>query len=109
MATTTVDKIERQLAENPIMLYMKGSPNQPDDSRSARAVQAVLACGVKFSHVDILQNPDIRGELPKYSKLQAFPQLWVDRKLVGGIDTISEMYETGELQTLLEEAAAKRG
>ena len=66
-----------------------------------------MACGEKFAYVDILQNPDIRAELPKYADWPTFPQLWVEGELVGGCDIILEMYQQGELQTLLKEAAEK--
>lgn len=71
------------------------------------AVQAISACGERFAYVDILQNPDIRAELPKYAHWPTFPQLWVDGELVGGCDIILEMYQRGELQKLLKETADK--
>ncbi len=104
---TTIDKIERQIKENPILLYMKGSPKLPNCGFSAQAVQALSACGERFAYVDILQNPDIRAELPKYANWPTFPQLWVEGELVGGCDIIIEMYQRGELQTLIKEAADK--
>ena len=71
--STTIEKIQRQIAENPILLYMKGSPKLPSCGFSAQAVQALAACGERFAYVDILQNPDIRAELPEYfADLQAF-------------------------------------
>ena len=81
---TTIEKIERQVKENPILLYMKGSPKLPSCGFSAQAVQALSSCGERFAYVDILQNPDIRAELPKYANWPTFPQLWVDGELVGG-------------------------
>jgi len=105
--STTLEKIQRQIAENPILLYMKGSPKLPSCGFSAQAVQALSACGERFAYVDILQNPDIRAELPKYANWPTFPQLWVEGELVGGCDIVIEMYQRGELQTLIKEAAAK--
>ncbi|EMI8339929.1 TPA: Grx4 family monothiol glutaredoxin [Proteus mirabilis] len=104
---TTIEKIERQIKENPILLYMKGSPKLPSCGFSAQVVQAISACGERFAYVDILQNPDIRAELPKYAHWPTFPQLWVDGELVGGCDIILEMYQRGELQKLLKETADK--
>ena len=101
----TIDLIKQQIAENPILLYMKGSPDFPQCGFSARAVNALKACGAKFAHVDILQNPDIRAQLPGYANWPTFPQLYVNGELVGGSDIIVEMYETGELQTLLKTVA----
>jgi monothiol glutaredoxin len=104
---TTIEKIERQVKENPILLYMKGSPKLPSCGFSAQAVQALSSCGERFAYVDILQNPDIRAELPKYANWPTFPQLWVDGELVGGCDIIVEMFQRGELQALIKETADK--
>ena len=103
----TIEKIKSQIAENSILLYMKGSPKLPNCGFSAQTSQAMMACGEKFAYVDILQNPDIRAELPKYADWPTFPQLWVAGELIGGCDIILEMHQQGELQPLLTEAAAK--
>lgn len=104
---STLEKIQTQISENPILLYMKGSPKLPSCGFSAQAVQALSACGQRFAYVDILQNPDIRAELPKYANWPTFPQLWVEGELVGGCDIIMEMYQRGELQQLIKETAEK--
>ena len=104
-----IDTIKEQIANNTILLYMKGSPNAPQCGFSARAAQAVMGCGEKFAYVDILQNPEIRANLPKYANWPTFPQLWVADELVGGSDILSEMYEKGELQTLIKDAVSKAG
>ncbi len=101
----TLETIKQQISENDILLYMKGSPNQPMCGFSARTVQAVMECGQRFAYVDILQNPDIRAELPKYANWPTFPQLWVKGELVGGCDIVTEMHENGELKPMIEEAA----
>lgn len=103
----TIDKIKQQISENPILIFMKGSPKLPSCGFSSQASQALMACGEKFAFVDILQNPDIRAELPKYANWPTFPQLWVDGELIGGCDIIMEMYQQGELQPLIKETAAK--
>jgi len=103
----TIEQIKQQLSENPIILYMKGSPKLPNCGFSSQASQALMSCGEKFAFVDILQNPDIRSELPKYANWPTFPQLWVDGELVGGCDIILEMFQQGELQPLLKETAEK--
>ena len=99
-----IETIKDRIANNTILLYMKGSPNAPQCGFSARAAQAVMGCGEKFAYVDILQNPEIRAELPKYANWPTFPQLWVKGELVGGSDIITEMFEKGELQSLIKEA-----
>jgi len=104
---STVEKIQRQIAENPILRYRKGSPKLPSCGYSAQAVQALSAGGERFAYVDILQNPDIRAEMPKFANWPTFPQLWVDGELVGGCDIIVEMLQRGELQTLIKETAEK--
>ena len=103
----TLDKIKQQIAENPILLYMKGSPKLPSCGFSSQASQALMNCNQPFAYVDILQNPDIRAELPAYAEWPTFPQLWVDGELVGGCDIIMEMFQKGELQPLINETAAK--
>ena len=102
-----IETIKEQIANNTILLYMKGSPNAPQCGFSAKASQAIMKCGEKFAYVDILQNPEIRANLPKYANWPTFPQLWVAGELVGGSDIITEMFENGELQTLVTDAAAK--
>ena len=101
-----IETIKEQIENNDILLYMKGSPNQPQCGFSARTVQALMACGERFAYVDILSNPDIRSNLPKYANWPTFPQLWVKGELIGGCDIVTEMFENGELQTLVKEAAA---
>jgi monothiol glutaredoxin len=102
----TIERIKEQISENTILLYMKGSPKLPSCGFSSQASQAIISCGEQFAYVDILQNPDIRSELPKYADWPTFPQLWVEGELVGGCDIIIEMFQQGELQTLIKEAAA---
>lgn len=89
----TIDKIKQQIEENTILLYMKGSPKLPSCGFSSQASQALMACGEKFAYVDILQNPDIRAELPAYAQWPTFPQLWVEGELIGGCDIILEMFQ----------------
>ncbi len=102
-----IETIKDQISSNPVLLYMKGSPNAPQCGFSARASQAVMACGEKFAYVDILQHPEIRASLPKYANWPTFPQLWVGGELVGGSDIILEMHEKGELQPLIKAAVSK--
>ncbi|WP_417597728.1 Grx4 family monothiol glutaredoxin [Oceanospirillum sp.] len=104
--SSTLDTIKDQISNNPILLYMKGNPQMPQCGFSSQAVQALMACEEKFAFVNILDNPDIRAELPKFANWPTFPQLWVGGELVGGCDIIIEMYQSGELKTLVSEAAA---
>ena len=100
-----LDSIKEQIQSNPVILYMKGSPNEPQCGFSARTSQALMACGERFAYVDVLSNPDVRTNLPSYANWPTFPQLWVQGELVGGCDIVVEMYENGELLTLVKEAA----
>ena len=101
----TIDKIKQQIQDNAVILYMKGSPNVPQCGFSARAVQVLEKCGIEFAYVDVLANPDIRQALPAYANWPTFPQLYIRGELVGGSDILLEMYESGELQTLLKAIA----
>lgn len=100
----TLSIIKQQLADNKIIIYMKGSPEMPQCGFSARAVQVLQACGKPFAFVDILKNPDVRQILPGYAKWPTFPQLYINGELIGGSDIMSELYETGELKKLVEAA-----
>jgi len=95
-------EIKDQISSNPILLYMKGSPDSPQCGFSSRATQLLISCGKPFSFVDILSNPEIRANLPKVSNWPTFPQLFVDGELVGGSDIMVEMDENGELQKLID-------
>jgi monothiol glutaredoxin len=102
---STLETIKDQIENNAILLYMKGTPRFPQCGFSSRAVEALMSCGERFAFVNILENPDIRAELPVYANWPTFPQLWVNGELVGGCDIITEMHTSGELQTLIKEAA----
>ena len=99
-----IDTIKEQIANNPVLIYMKGAPNAPQCGFSARAVQALMACGEKVAYVDILQNPDVRSTLPGYANWPTFPQLWIGGELVGGSDIILELHESGELAGMVKAA-----
>ena len=99
-----MDAIKEQIEENPILLYMKGTPQQPQCGFSARTVQALMACGERFAYINILDNPEVRENLKTYSNWPTFPQLYVKGELVGGCDIVSEMYESGELKELVSTA-----
>lgn len=107
MSEEVMNTIKQQIDENPIILYMKGSPQAPQCGFSAQTIQCMVACGQRFAYVDILANPEIRTNLPAYADWPTFPQLWVEGELVGGCDIVTEMFEAGELQTLLEETSAR--
>src|ERR1700689_554798 len=95
------DAISEAIAENPVILFMKGNPDAPACGFSARTVAILQSLGTQFAAVDILPDPRIRQELSAISEWPTIPQLFVDGELVGGCDIVTEMYETGELAELL--------
>jgi len=103
--STTNDEIrkflEQAIAENEVMLFMKGTPDQPRCGFSMRTSAALNALGVRYAAMDILPDPRIREQLSAISDWPTIPQLFVSGKLVGGCDIVTEMYETGELAELL--------
>ncbi len=99
-----IETIKKQIADNPVILYMKDSPDAPQCGFSMRTSQAVMACGKRFAFVDVLSNPDIRANLPAYANWPTFPQLWVAGELIGGCDIVTEMHEKGELQAVIDAA-----
>jgi monothiol glutaredoxin len=103
--STTNDEIrkflESAIAENEVMLFMKGTPDQPRCGFSMRTSAALNSLGVRYAAMDILPDPRIREELSAISDWPTIPQLFVNGKLVGGCDIVTEMYETGELADLL--------
>ena len=89
--------IEGAITENKVMLFMKGTPEQPACGFSMRAAGALNALGVQYAALDILPDPRIRQELSAVSGWPTTPQLFVEGELIGGCDIVLEMYETGEL------------
>jgi monothiol glutaredoxin len=100
------DAIAQAISENKVILFMKGTPEQPMCGFSARAAAAIESVGVPFAAVDILPDPRIRQELTAISNWPTTPQLFVDGELIGGSDIVMEMFETGELQPLVQSATA---
>jgi monothiol glutaredoxin len=95
------DFLQNAIDENRVMLFMKGTPEQPRCGFSLRTSQALNAMGVQYAAMDILPDPRIREELSALSGWPTIPQLFIDQKLVGGCDIVLEMYESGELATAL--------
>jgi monothiol glutaredoxin len=95
------DAIEDAITSNPVILFMKGTPEQPMCGFSARTVAALQALEAPFAAVDVLPDPRIREELSALSNWPTIPQLFVRGELVGGCDIVMEMYESGELAELL--------
>jgi monothiol glutaredoxin len=99
------EKIRNTVTANPVVLFMKGSPQMPMCGFSATATQILQLCGVEnFVSVDVLQDPEVRQGIKEYANWPTIPQLYVNGEFVGGSDIMREMYQSGELQKLLEGA-----
>lgn len=97
----TIERIKSQIKNNDALLYMKGTPQFPMCGFSARVVSALKEHKANFSYVNVLENPDIRAELPAVANWPTFPQLWIKGELIGGCDIVMDMYESNELLELL--------
>lgn len=102
-----LQRIDEQVKNNPIVVYMKGTPQMPMCGFSSRTAQAMQSCGVEFAYVNVLADPEIFENLPRYQNWPTFPQIYVNGELIGGHDIVMEMYQKGELQPLLQAAAGK--
>jgi monothiol glutaredoxin len=102
-----MERIKQQVEENPIVLYMKGTPQFPQCGFSSRASQALQACGVEFAYVNVLADPEIFENLPRFADWPTFPQLYINGELVGGCDITLELFQKGDLQNMVQEAADK--
>jgi monothiol glutaredoxin len=99
-----IDRIKEQLSSHPVVLYMKGTPDFPQCGFSSAAVRTLQACGASFAYVNIFEDPELRDALKRFANWPTYPQLYVGGELLGGSDIITEMYQSGELQTVLQEA-----
>ena len=97
------DRIKQDIADNSVVLFMKGTPVFPQCGFSARVVQILTQLGVKFKGVDVLADPAIRQGIKDFSNWPTIPQLYVKGEFVGGCDIVREMFESGELKQLFEE------
>ncbi|HRJ54541.1 MAG TPA: Grx4 family monothiol glutaredoxin [Candidatus Thiothrix moscowensis] len=101
MSNKTLEKIQQQVTENPVIIYMKGTPDAPECGLSGKAVSYLKKSGAEFAYVNVLKSPFIYEYLPRFSRFPTFPQVYIGSELVGGSDIVEELYNSGELQTLL--------
>ena len=99
-----MDKIKGQVADNPIILYMKGTPQMPQCGFSSRAAAALQECGREFAYVNVLLDPEVFEHLPRFANWPTFPQLYIGGELVGGCDITLELSASGELQKMVDAA-----
>lgn len=98
--------LKQRIAQNKIMIFMKGSPEQPMCGFSFRAAEVLKATGKPFGHKNIFDHPDYLDVLAEYSSWETSPQIFIDGKLIGGCDIVTELHETGELKKLVDAAFA---
>lgn len=103
MTNPVFDRIKQDVADNAVVLYMKGTPVFPQCGFSAAVVQVLSHMGVKFKGINVLEDPGLREGIKAYSDWPTIPQLYVKGQFVGGCDIIREMFETGELKQLLDQ------
>jgi len=101
-----MEQIKQQVEGAPVVLYMKGTPQFPMCGFSARVVDALRAVGAQYDSYNVLEQPELRANLPKYADWPTFPQLYINGELVGGCDIVMAMYESGELEAMVKEANA---
>ena len=101
---SVIERIKDQLENNPVVLYIKGSPDFPQCGFSGQVVQILGACKAKYISVNIFEDPELRETLKDYSNWPTYPQLYINGELVGGCDIIIDLYKKGELVTLLAAA-----
>lgn len=109
MSEDVQQTIRQQVDENPVILYMKGTPQFPQCGFSMKAAQALAGCGVEFAYVNVLDDENIRQGIKEFGDWPTIPQLYVDGELVGGCDIILEMYESGELEQTVQSAGQSSG
>ena len=102
MDITVHDRIRQQVTDNPVVLFMKGTPVFPQCGFSATVVQILSHMGIKFKGIDVLADSSVREGIKEFSSWPTIPQLYVKGEFVGGCDIIREMYESGELQEFLK-------
>ena len=104
-----MDRSKSAVEENPVIIFMKGSPKLPQCGFSSRTAQALMACGEEFAYVDVIQDMEIFQNLPRYADWPTFPQVYVGGELIGGCDITLEMYESGDLLPAIKAARTAAG
>jgi monothiol glutaredoxin len=100
---TVIDRIKQDIADNSVVLFMKGTPVFPQCGFSAAVVQILTHMGVRFKGIDVLSNPEVRQGIKEFSSWPTIPQLYVKGEFVGGCDIVREMFEAGELGDFLKD------
>ncbi|MFN4263877.1 MAG: Grx4 family monothiol glutaredoxin [Thioalkalivibrionaceae bacterium] len=109
MADEVLERIDEVVKNNPVVIFMKGTPQFPMCGFSSRAVEALKRCNKEFAYVNVIVDQEVMQNLPRYADWPTFPQVYVDGELIGGCDITLEMFESGELQKVIDTAVAKAG
>lgn len=102
---SVLERIAALVNAKPVVLFMKGTPQFPMCGYSSRTVQVLKRTGAAFEHINVLEDPEVRANLPRFSNWPTFPQLFINGELIGGCDICVELYDSGELQRMVTEAA----
>ena len=106
LSPETRARIEQLLAAHPVVLFMKGNPGAPQCGFSAKAAGILDGLAPGFAHVDVLMDPELREGIKEFGQWPTIPQLYVKGKLIGGSDILMEMFQSGELQPLVQQASS---
>jgi len=100
-----IERIDEQVKNNAVMVYMKGTPKFPMCGFSGRTVEVLKQCGQEFAYCNVLADPEIFENLPRYADWPTFPQVYIKGELIGGCDITLEMFESGDLKKMVDEAS----
>ena len=103
---SALERIKKQVEENPVMIYMKGTPDMPMCGFSSRTVDALKQCGKEFAYVNVILDSEIMQELPNFKNWPTFPQVYIKGELIGGCDITLQLFESGELKKMIDEATS---
>lgn len=99
-----LERIKKQVSDNPIVIYMKGTPQFPSCGFSSRTAAALADVGIEFSYVNVLDDQEIFEHLPQFAQWPTFPQVYIKGELIGGCDITLELHESGELAKMMQAA-----
>jgi monothiol glutaredoxin len=102
-----MERIDSAVKNNPVIIFMKGEPRMPMCGFSSQAAQALMSCGEEFAYVNVIADPEIFQNLPRYADWPTFPQIYIDGELVGGTDITLELLQQGELPKMIKAAVEK--
>ena len=103
---SALERIKKQVEENPVMIYMKGTPDMPMCGFSSRTVDALKQCGKEFAYVNVILDSEIMQQLPNFKNWPTFPQVYIKGELIGGCDITLQLFESGELKKMIDEATS---